>query len=99
MMVMTILEAHVSQDNWAALEQAFQLASRYTDAGLVQSLLVHSAREEDLWRIMTTWESREALNAMRATGEVPRGVQIFRSANAEPALSIFEIVGQITPEL
>ena len=94
-MLMTILEARVLQDNWSALEDAFQLASQYKDAGLVQSFLVHSAREDDLWRIMTVWESREALNAMRATGETPRGVQIFRSANAETALSIFEIVGQI----
>ena len=94
-MLMTILEARVPQDNWTALEGAFQLASQYQDAGLVQSFLVHSAREDDLWRIMTVWESREALNAMRATGETPRGVQIFRSANAEPALSIFAIVGQI----
>jgi len=94
-MLMTILEARVLQDNWAALEEAFRQASQYQDAGLVQTFLVHSVREDDLWRIMTIWESREALNAMRATGETPRGVQVFRSANAEPTLSIFEIVGQL----
>ena len=94
-MVMTILEAHVQQDNWPALEEAFHQASQHKDAGLVQTFLLHSARQDDLWRIMTVWESREALNAMRATGETPRGVQIFRSASAEPALSIFEIAGQI----
>ena len=45
-----------------------------------------------MWRILTVWENREALDAMRSSGETPRGVLMFRSAKAEPALSVFEIV-------
>jgi heme-degrading monooxygenase HmoA len=97
-MVMTILEARVSRENWAALEQAFQLAAQYRDPGLVQSFLIHSAKDADLWRILTVWSSREALDEMRRLNETPRGVLIFRSANAEPVLSIFEITQQIAPE-
>jgi heme-degrading monooxygenase HmoA len=97
-MVMTILEAHVTKGNWAALEQAFQLAAQERDPGLVQSFLSHSTKDADLWRILTVWESREALDAMRRSNETPRGVLIFRSAKAEPSLSIFEIVQQIVPE-
>lgn len=97
-MVMTILEAHVTKENWAALEQAFQLAAQDRDPGLVQSFLSHSTKDADLWRILTVWTSREALDAMRRTKETPRGVLIFRSANAEPVLSIFEIVQQISAE-
>lgn len=96
-MVMTVLEAHVSKENWPALEQAFQQGAQYKDAGLVQSFLVHSVKDSDLWRILTVWESREALEKMRSSGEIPRGVLMFRSAKAEPALSVFEIAQQIIP--
>ena len=97
-MVMTILEAHVSKENWAALEQAFQVGTQHRDAGLEQSFLIHSSKDVDLWRIITVWDSQEALDKMRASGETPRGVLIFRSANAEPNLSIFGIVQHIPPE-
>lgn len=96
-MVMTVLEAHVSKENWQALEQAFQQGNQYKDAGLVQSFLVHSMKDADLWRILTVWESWEALDKMRSSGETPRGVLMFRSANAEPTLSVFEIAQQIIP--
>lgn len=95
-MVMTILEAKVTKDNWPALEQAYQQGAQSKDAGIVQSFLIHSAKEADLWRILTLWQSREALEAMRQSGETPRGVLMFRAARAEPTLSIFEVAQQIT---
>ncbi len=93
-MVMTILEARVSQENWANLEQAYQHATQQPEAGIVETFLVHSAKETDLWRIMTVWQSREALDAMRSSGGTPTGVLIFREAQAEPALSVFEVAQQ-----
>jgi len=97
-MVMTILEAHVSKENWAALEQAYNLGIQHRDAGLVQTFLIHSLKDNELWRILTTWESQEALDEMRRLGEIPRGVQIFRDANAEPVLSVFEIAQHLALE-
>ena len=97
-MVMTILEAHVSHENWAALETAYQEASSHRDAGLVQSFLIHSTKDSELWQILTIWSSRAALDQMRSSGETPRGVLIFRSARAEPSLAIFEIAQQIAQE-
>ena len=97
-MVMTILEARVSKENWGLLEGAFQKAAQFTDAGLVRTFLIQSAKEEELWRILTVWESQEALNAMRNSGEIPRGVLIFRESKAEPALSVFRIAQEIKPD-
>ena len=96
-MVMTILEARVSQENWQALEQAYQQGAQHREAGLEQSFLIHSKKEADLWRIVTIWRSQEALDEMRRSGETPRGVLMFRAANAEPVLSIFEIAQRIPP--
>jgi hypothetical protein len=97
-MVMTILEARVSKENWAALEQAYKQGAQERDAGLEQSFLVHSSKESGLWRIITVWRSWEALDQMRSSGETPKGVLMFRSARAEPVLSIFEVVHHLAPE-
>jgi len=91
-MVMTMLEAQVAPDKWVALEEAYQEGIRHIDPGLVQTFLVHGVKDSGLWRILTVWESREALDKMRQSGETPRGVLIFRAASAEPALTIFDIV-------
>ncbi len=94
-MVMTILEGRVSEDNWSALELAYQEGSQVNEPGLVQSFLIHSTREADLWRIITLWSSREALETMRQSNEAPRGVLMFRQAHAEPQLSIFDVLQAI----
>lgn len=94
-MVMTILEGRVAKENWSALEQAYDEGSRVQEPGLVHSFLIHSARESDLWRIVTLWSSREALEAMRRTNETPRGVLMFRNAHTEPVLTIYDVVQQI----
>jgi heme-degrading monooxygenase HmoA len=95
---MTILEGQVANQNWSKLEQAYQEGSQHNEPGLVQSFLIHSMKETDLWRIVTLWSSREALDAMRRSNETPRGVLMFRQANSEPSLSVFEVVQQIIPK-
>ncbi len=93
-MVMTILEAKVERQHWAALETVYRAESKTLDPGIVQTFLVQSKGDGELWRILTVWERAEALNAMRQSGEVPRGVQMFRAAQAEPTLGVFEIVAE-----
>jgi heme-degrading monooxygenase HmoA len=90
-----MLEARVERDRWAALEAAFKTAIQTPEAGIVQTYLVHNKADAGVWRIMTFWSSREALNLMRSSGETPRGVLMFRAAGAEPALSIFDVVAEM----
>ncbi|MDE3088705.1 MAG: antibiotic biosynthesis monooxygenase [Chloroflexota bacterium] len=93
---MTILEAQVAPDKWAALQQAYQEGTRNLslDPGLVQTFLIHGLKEPNLWRILTVWQSREALDKMRQSGETPRGVLMFRAAGAEPTLAVFDVAAQ-----
>jgi hypothetical protein len=97
-MLMTILEAHVTKENWAALEQAYREGVRHKDLGVTQSFLVQGTNDPELWRIVTIWTSQAALDELRASGVTPRGVLMFRTAQAEPSLSIFEIAQQLAPE-
>ena len=91
MMVMTVLEAQVAEDKWELLKQTFCQEIETLDPGINQTLLMQDARNRAQWRIATVWSSREALDAMRATGQTPRGVVMFRTAGAEPTLNVFEI--------
>ncbi len=92
-MVMTILESHVAADKQSVLQAAFEKATAQLDAGIEETSLASSSADPTLWRIVTVWRDRNALDAMRASGETPRGVLLFRQAGAEPSLAIFSIVG------
>ena len=92
--VMTILEAHVDPDKAAMLEQAYADGTASPERrgqGPVESFLIHSTSDPTLWRILSVWISREALDEMRRTTAVPAGVLMFRAAGAEPTLSVFQI--------
>ncbi len=91
-MVLTVLEAKVAPDKASALQDAYQEGIAQLDTGIVQTFLVQASREPDSWRILTLWENRAALDAMRASGETPRGVLMFRAAGAESTLTIFDVV-------
>lgn len=95
-MVMTILEAHVSSEQWNELERIFSEETKQLDPGIVQTFLLHSSSDPTLWRIATVWESREALAAMRQSVVKPRGVLMFHRVGTEPVLSVFDIVSPKT---
>ncbi len=95
-MVMTILEARVTPDKWAALEQAYKARTRQLDPGITQTFLAHSSADSTLWRIITVWSSRQVLEAMRGSTETPQGVLMFRSVGAEPTLSVFDVAAHAT---
>lgn len=91
-MVMTILEAQVAPDRWDALRDSYEARARLPESGeIVESFLVQELEESNTWRIVTIWRDREALEAMRGSGETPTGVLIFRDADAEPRLTVFTV--------
>ncbi len=89
-MVLTILEAQVKPEYWEKLESIYKEKTRNVPQEIVQTYLVQSSSDRSIWRILTFWLSREALEAMRKAS-TPEGVLMFRSVSAEPALSVFEV--------
>ncbi len=90
-MVITVLEAQIAPEKTAMLETTYKQAIAHLDPGIVQTFLIQNSKDPGTWQIITQWESREALEAMRQTGETPRGVLIFRAVEAEPRLSVFRV--------
>jgi hypothetical protein len=93
-MVITILEATVEPANIDVLQETYQNAVEHLDEGIVQTLLLHSLKDTAIWQIVTIWENRLALEKMRQSGVTPRGLLIFRAANAEASLTIFDVIAQ-----
>ena len=91
-MVITILEAHVEPDMASALLAAYQNGLSHLPPQMLQTFLMRSAADKNLWRILSVWKSREALQEMRTSGSTPEGVLMFRAAGADdPKLSIFDV--------
>jgi hypothetical protein len=90
-MVLTILEAEVEKRNWGVLKEAYELMTRKIPLTIKSSFLAQDQSNNAVWRILTIWESQEALTAMRESAKTPTGVLIFEKANAKPKLTIYDI--------
>lgn len=89
--ILTEVTASVDPDREAELLDGFEklLASPLPD-GLLRTELLRGA--ERRWRIHSLWRDREALEAMRASGEPPAAPQLFKNVGADPSLQIVEVV-------
>jgi hypothetical protein len=92
-MVITMVEAEVASSKVEALQAMWgEVTTGTLPDGLKESFLL---RAGDAWRIATVWESREALEAMRSSGNTPGALRVFAAAGAEPKLTIFEVEGHL----
>ena len=91
-MVTTILEAVVQPENWGLLREAYQRDIGDLPPQMVRTFLLQGLPDRTLWQIVSVWKSREALEDMRSSGETPAGIRMFRTAGAEPVLTIFDVV-------
>jgi hypothetical protein len=89
-MVVTMLEARVPDDHAGALIGEYRAAGDALPSVIVETFLLHAAGS-DLWRIVTVWASRAALDEYRRSVETPAGILMFRAAGAEPSLTIFDV--------
>ena len=90
-MVMTILEAPVGAENWIAFQEDYKKRTIQLPSQMTQTFLLQDMTDQTLWRIISVWKSRAALDEMRNSGETPTGVLMFRNVGSEPKLSIFNV--------
>jgi len=68
----------------------------------LQSFLVHSWEDPEVWQIITIWNNGDMLRQMGGqmggSGQTPRGILMFREAKSEPTHGVFEIAQQWTIE-
>jgi hypothetical protein len=85
-MFVTIVDGAVAPEREGDLRSAWQENTDAVPAGLVEASLLRS--ESGGWRIVTVWESREAVMAMRAAGR-PAALVMFERAGSQPSVSMW----------
>jgi len=94
-MFVTTVDGSVSSDREQDLRDAWKReTTRPRPAGLIESLLLSGA--DGHWRIVTVWESREAVMAMRAAGP-PAALVMFESAGSSATVSMWMVDGILLP--
>ena len=92
MMIMTVLEARVPSSRLSQVEGVFKNGMKDLPPQIVESHLVRDTNDPSLFRLMTVWRSFEALQELRASGEKPKGLQMFEEVGARPELSVYDVV-------
>lgn len=90
-MVVTELVGRIPVDRVDDLERAYRDGTVELPPEILETFLVRDTADPMSFRIITVWSSRAALEAMRASGVTPKGVQIFRAAGADPELAVLEV--------
>ncbi len=94
-MYVTIVEAAVEAERESDLRAAWEDTSAGTlPSGFIESSLLRT--DDGTWRIVTVWESREAVMAMRASVDKPAALAMFERADAHPAVSMWTVEGRIS---
>lgn len=91
-LVLTVLEARVPLERQREVEGVFRAGMKNIPPEIVESFLVRDVKDPCLYRLNTVWQNRESLDAMRASGVKPKGVQMFEEVGASPVLSIHDVV-------
>ncbi len=90
--ILTIVQAEVEPARWEGLMSEFEHVDKNdVPSGVLNAYLVQDNKEKALWRIVTIWESLEAITEYRKSIETPIWLQIFQNAGAKPELIITEM--------
>ena len=95
-MFVTIVEGEVDRGREDDLRSAWEDGTSQLPAGLIESFLVRGEGSAT-WRIVSVWESREAVMTMRASGERPGALVMFEQAGADPTPSFWSVEGHASP--
>ena len=95
-MFLTILTGHVNPDNWSILESSFATAMKHCPDGLVQSFLIQSQHEPNLWKIITVWRSQEDYENAESRRLTTPCVQMFCDAGSTPQRSHYRSARRYT---
>lgn len=90
--IFTSIEATVGESKWTDLSAKYEAVTKDDlPAAVLSSHLVQDTSNPETWRIVTIWESLDAMKAYRASVETPIWLQIFQEVGASPVLTINEI--------
>jgi len=91
-MVLVIMEAHVPPEQEETLTRAYAHVMRHRPGGVLQSMLTQDSHDPTLWRILTVWESHEALEAHYRSNTTMPSAFAFHLAGLVPVATSSEVI-------
>jgi quinol monooxygenase YgiN len=91
-MIITQLEGRIAPEQWEAMKQTYHDSIQKLPSVIYETYLMQDGTDREIWRIITVWRSREALQEYRASVATPEGILMFRAVGTEPTMSFFEVV-------
>lgn len=93
-MFVTIVEGIVEAEREGDLRIAWdeETGTGALPDGFIESSLLRT--DAGAWRVVTVWESREAVMAMRASGAPPAALTMFERAGSRPTVSMWTVEGR-----
>ncbi len=96
MTVITIVEGRIPNSKSKEFEAAYAfLKTEPPTPGLLTSSLLRNSKTPEIYRIQTTWQSREALEKMRATTQTPKAIELFQKFGGTPNLEVYEVIDSV----
>lgn len=94
-MFVTIVEGAVEPARERDLRSAWEVTTAGAlPPGFIESSLLRA--EDGIWRIVSVWESKEAVLTMRASGEPPAAPVMFERAGSKPTVSMWTVEGRVS---
>jgi heme-degrading monooxygenase HmoA len=93
-MFVTIVEGVIDPSREADLRTAWENTTVTLPAGLIESSLLRTGT--GTWRIVSVWQSQEALTAMRASGQPPAALRMFEQAGSKASVSAWTVEGRVS---
>jgi len=91
MKVVTIVEGKVPEDKIAEFEAAYGSVKGPFPSGWVESRLIKSKSDSEVYRIETVWESMEVLERYRGSTQTPVAIALFQKVGVTPKVEICEV--------
>jgi quinol monooxygenase YgiN len=88
---MTVLEGRVPAERAAELNRLYAEASRSLPPQMLHTYLVQGTADPAVWRGISVWRSRAALEEYRRSVATPAGIQMFQSVGAQPSISMWDV--------
>lgn len=92
-MFVTIVQGQVEADREDDLRSAWEENAVDLPAGFIESSLLRS--DDGTWRIVTVWESKDAVMAMRVSGEPP-ALTMFHRAGSTPSITMWTVERRVS---
>jgi hypothetical protein len=87
--------AKVQLRQWEAFTRAFTHVMKYRPDGIVQSILTQDSHDLELWRIMTVWESAEALDVHYRSDTCMPGAYVFHLISVVPIATVSDVAAYV----